>query len=165
LLYNANHTGGLFGNDAIGCAVAEDPLGFSNESKQPAPPIDQNRTRLESAREVIAGDFGPKPDLWRYTTDVPEGHWQSPEFDDSGRAEGFGAFGHPARPEPRGGCRVPREWRILYRDGEEWEPVTGASAYGTARDQMNRVTFDPVVTDGLRLEALLKEAFCGGILE
>ena len=31
---------------------------------------------------------------------------------------------------PKGGCRVPASWRLLYKDGDAWKPVEGASAYG-----------------------------------
>ena len=64
-----------------------------------------------------------------------------------------------------GNCREPESWRLLYRDGGAWKPVTGASPYGTARDRWHRVTFDPVTTDGLRLEVQLQKGFAAGILE
>jgi hypothetical protein len=64
-----------------------------------------------------------------------------------------------------GNCRQPESWRLLYRDGEAWKPVPGSSPYGTARDRWHRVTFDPVTTDGLRLEVQLQRGFAAGILE
>ncbi|MFQ6098325.1 MAG: beta-L-arabinofuranosidase domain-containing protein, partial [Armatimonadota bacterium] len=50
-----------------------------------------------------------------------------------------------------GRCRVPESWRLMYEDGDQWRPVRGASAFGTQPDRFNRVTFEPVVTDQLRL--------------
>lgn len=64
-----------------------------------------------------------------------------------------------------GGCRVPRSWRLLSKDGDAWKPVEETSAYGTQRNQYNRLTFAPVTTTGLRLEAQLQDGFSGGILE
>ncbi len=64
-----------------------------------------------------------------------------------------------------GGCRVPESWRVLYRDGGEWQAVTGDSKYGVKRDRFNRVTFAPVSASGLRIEAQLEKEFSGGILE
>jgi hypothetical protein len=64
-----------------------------------------------------------------------------------------------------GRCRLPRRWRLLYRAGDGWLPVTGASAYGLAADAFNEVRFDPVETTALRLEVQLAEGFSGGILE
>jgi len=64
-----------------------------------------------------------------------------------------------------GGCWVPESWGLLYRDGGEWNPVTGASSHGTEADGFNRVTFDPVEADGLRIELQLREGHSGGVLE
>jgi hypothetical protein len=63
------------------------------------------------------------------------------------------------------GVQPPRSWRLLYRSGSAWKEVAGASAFGTAIDEYNRVTFDPVETTALRLEAHLQPRFSGGILE
>lgn len=64
-------------------------------------------------------------------------------------------------------CRVPASWQLLYREGDQWKPVTGAGKYGTAKDQYNRVTFDPVETSALRIEVQLDPSgpWSGGILE
>jgi DUF1680 family protein len=66
-----------------------------------------------------------------------------------------------------GQCRVPAEWRLLYRDGDDWKPVKMAekSSYGAALDQFNKVIFDPVTTTELRLEVKLKKDFSGGVLK
>lgn len=64
-----------------------------------------------------------------------------------------------------GECRLPKSWRLFYRDQGEWKPVNHPSDYGCAGDQYNRTTFDPVETDGLRLEVQLRENFSAGIHE
>jgi hypothetical protein len=64
-----------------------------------------------------------------------------------------------------GQCRVPKSWRLLYRDGGEWKPVPGAAIAAIAKDQWNRLTFQPVRTSGLRVEVELQPGFSGGILE
>ena len=64
-----------------------------------------------------------------------------------------------------GKCRVPGSWVILARNGDNWEPVTGAGGYGVERDKFNIVKFDPVETTGLRLEVNLQKACSGGVLE
>ena len=64
-----------------------------------------------------------------------------------------------------GECRVPESWRILYKAGEEWQLVNGASEYGTKRDAVNTVAFDPVETSGVRLEVKLQKGYSGGLLE
>jgi DUF1680 family protein len=67
----------------------------------------------------------------------------------------------------RGSCRVPAEWKLLWLDGKEWRPVTLAtgSAYGTALNQFNQVTFEPITTRELRIEVELRPGFSGGILK
>jgi DUF1680 family protein len=65
----------------------------------------------------------------------------------------------------RGGCRTPAAWRLLYRSGEEWKEVGHPGDYGLAKDRFNRVTFDPVETTAIRLEAVLRPGYSAGILE
>ena len=79
-------------------------------------------------------------------TDVSEStlYW----FDDTGRGE----------------CRVPQGWRLLYRDGEAWKPVEGAT-YGVLKDQPNRTTFPRVRTTALRLEVDLQKGWSAGLWE
>ena len=64
-----------------------------------------------------------------------------------------------------GQCRVPASWRVLFRDGDRWRPVATTDTFGTARDECNTVTFEPVSTDALRLEIQLQEGYSGGVLE
>lgn len=63
-----------------------------------------------------------------------------------------------------GQCRVPKSWRVTYRDGQNWVPVVGASTYGTASNGYNAVTFTPVTASAFRVEVQLQDGFSGGIL-
>jgi hypothetical protein len=65
----------------------------------------------------------------------------------------------------RGQVRVPASWRLLYKDGEEWRPVSGAGSYGVEKDRYNRVTFTPVTTTALRLEVTMQKEWSAGIQE
>ncbi|UCG58434.1 MAG: discoidin domain-containing protein, partial [Phycisphaerales bacterium] len=65
----------------------------------------------------------------------------------------------------RGGCRVPKSWRLLYRNDGKWQEVPNPTGYGIAEDKLNSVKFDPVRTKSLRIEAKLQPDFSGGILE
>jgi hypothetical protein len=68
--------------------------------------------------------------------------------------------------EPAGGqCRVPGSWQLLYRDGDQWKPVTARSAFGVEQNRFNVVEFEPVTTDAVRISAELKPDMSGGILE
>jgi len=64
-----------------------------------------------------------------------------------------------------GGCRIPKSWELLYKDGNNFKPVSNASSYGIDKDKFNKVTFSPVQTTALRLEVQLQQDFSGGILE
>ncbi len=67
----------------------------------------------------------------------------------------------------RGGCRIPKSWRLLYKDDSRWKqaPNLGTCCYGLEKDKFNIVKFDPVQTSSLRLEVQLQPNFSAGILE
>ena len=63
----------------------------------------------------------------------------------------------------RGGVRVPKSWRLLYREisttvgaGGEWKPVPGANEFGVAKDAYNTVRLTPVMTTALRIELVMQ---------
>ncbi len=62
-------------------------------------------------------------------------------------------------------CRVPQSWQLLFKDGNAWRPISGASSYGTEMDRFNRVTFPPVDTTALLIEVQLQPEWSGGVLE
>jgi hypothetical protein len=64
-----------------------------------------------------------------------------------------------------GECRIPKAWRLLYKDAGQWRPVSNTSEYGVEKDKFNNVKFDTVQTTSLRLEAQLQPDFSAGILE
>jgi hypothetical protein len=64
-----------------------------------------------------------------------------------------------------GGCRVPKSWRLLYKDGDDFKQVSNAGSYGVEKDKFNSVRFKPVGTKALRLEVQLQPDYSGGILE
>jgi DUF1680 family protein len=67
---------------------------------------------------------------------------------------------------PWGGCRVPDSWKLFYRDvSGDWHEPAIRSSYGIEKDKFNRLDFDFVVTDALKLEVRLSKTHSGGILE
>lgn len=64
-----------------------------------------------------------------------------------------------------GECRVPKAWRILWRKDGEWVPAYTTDAPGVAKDTFNKVTFEGVKTDALRLEIELRDGVSTGIHE
>ena len=65
----------------------------------------------------------------------------------------------------RGECRIPKTWRLLYRDGEEWKPVPDVTIPTVTGNQWNRTSFPSLTVSALRIEAELQKGFSGGILE
>ena len=51
---------------------------------------------------------------------------------------------------------VPQAVRVLYRAGGQWREVQDVQGAVDAKDRWNRLSFTPVVTDGLRLELKLR---------
>jgi len=49
-------------------------------------------------------------------------------------------------------CRLPASWRILYRNGAEWVPVSATGPYVVAKDAYSDVTLEPVTAAAVRLE-------------
>ena len=65
----------------------------------------------------------------------------------------------------RGGVRVPKSWRLLYKDGADWKPVAASGEFGVARDQYNTVRFTAVTTTALRLELQMQPEVSAGVQE
>jgi DUF1680 family protein len=61
--------------------------------------------------------------------------------------------------------KAPKSWKLMYSDGNQWKEVQNHSPYGTDLDCYNRVTFDPVVTAGLKIVVQLQEGYSGGVIE
>ena len=64
-----------------------------------------------------------------------------------------------------GECRVPRSWKVFYKVGDSWVTVYSTDAWGVAKDQYNRVTFETVKTSSLKVEIQSQEDFAVGIHE
>jgi len=66
----------------------------------------------------------------------------------------------------RGQCRTPKSWKVLYRDDEgNFKPVKNDAPYLTEKDAFNRVGFEPVKTDGVKIEITLQEGWSSGVQE
>jgi hypothetical protein len=67
---------------------------------------------------------------------------------------------------PWGGCRVPKSWRVYYKDASgNWQPVADADHYTTKKGEANTVNFDPITTEALKLEIVLPDDNATGIFE
>jgi hypothetical protein len=52
-------------------------------------------------------------------------------------------------------CILPKTWQILYWDGDEWRSVKNKTFYEVEKDKFNKMTFEPVETEKLRLQMQL----------
>lgn len=67
-----------------------------------------------------------------------------------------------------GGCALPESWRVLAKQGGEWKEVASGAACPVTRDTYCVARFEPVMTNGVRLEVQLPKAEGGassGLLE
>ncbi|MDQ1257071.1 MAG: uncharacterized protein QG656_1672, partial [Candidatus Hydrogenedentes bacterium] len=90
--------------------------------------------------------------------------WIQYEFAEPAKVSGVEVYWFDDEPY-RGGCRLHKSWTILYKESGEWKPVANASEYGVEKDKYNRVNFDPVTAEGLRIVVQLRQNWSGGVLE
>ncbi len=65
-----------------------------------------------------------------------------------------------------GGCRLPAEWSLSVQTDEGWRPIEPLDgSYPVGKNRFDRVRFEKVETDAIRLEVQLQKGFSGGILE
>lgn len=66
----------------------------------------------------------------------------------------------------RGECHLPQSWQVLYRTAEgKFAPVKNTAPYGVEKGAFNKVSFEPVKTDALRIEVTLQERWSAGVQE
>lgn len=66
---------------------------------------------------------------------------------------------------PDGGCRIPESWKILYKQGSEWKPISQLDEYKTTKDGWDNISFKPLKTSALRLEIQLQKEYSSGVHE
>jgi len=64
----------------------------------------------------------------------------------------------------QGACRIPASWRLLYLVEGQWKEVPAPVAGAVSRDKWNPMSFSPIKTSALRIEAQLQPDFSCGIL-
>lgn len=67
---------------------------------------------------------------------------------------------------PWGGCRVPMNWKIYYKDAQgQWQSVSGVDKYGVEKGIGNTANFDPVKTKAVKLEIIQPSDNSSGLFE
>jgi hypothetical protein len=67
--------------------------------------------------------------------------------------------------DPATSIKAPESWRLLYRDGQDWKEVRPGTPYSAQPDAFTIVSFAPVTTTALRIEAKLAADATAGIYE
>ena len=63
-----------------------------------------------------------------------------------------------------GGIRPPASWRIYYKDGNDWKPVSNGIGYGVELNQYNEVNFDPVKTTEIKIDIQFAQDRCASLI-
>jgi len=66
---------------------------------------------------------------------------------------------------PHGGCRIPASWQVQYRKNGAWVPVDPNTNYSITKDDWDRIEFESVETNALRVVVQLSEEYATGIYE
>lgn len=64
-----------------------------------------------------------------------------------------------------GEIKLPKSWKLLYRDQDNWKPVETESAYVVSKDKYDHVSFKPVQTRSLRLVLDMQPKASAGVQE
>jgi hypothetical protein len=93
--------------------------------------------------------------------------WVQYDFDSPQTVSFAEVFWAEAPAQGRGGiaCKLPRSWKIQYREGDTWKDVQTSAPYTVAADRFNRADFAAVTTSALRIDAQLQDGATAGILE
>jgi Family of unknown function (DUF5695)/F5/8 type C domain len=61
--------------------------------------------------------------------------------------------------------KLPKSWRLLYRDGDDWKEVISPGGYPATADQLTSIDFNAVTTSALRIEAQLQDGATAGLFK
>ncbi|TKJ35997.1 MAG: six-hairpin glycosidase [Planctomycetes bacterium B3_Pla] len=65
-----------------------------------------------------------------------------------------------------GQCKIPESWKVLCRDAQgSFKPARTSTPYGTEKDTFNKVNFDPVKTNAIKIEITLQNKWSAGVQE
>lgn len=121
---------------------------------------------LESLNDRVPPDASDDQKVPRFTWWDHRGtsEWVQYDFSRPTRISSVGAYWWDER-RIHANCRVPQSWRVLYKDGNDWKPVSGDLAYGVDMDRFNIVNFNLISTRSVRVEVQLQAGWSGGLLK
>jgi hypothetical protein len=122
-----------------------------------ANPTCTNTSPWESCDAInLSSDGSTPPQYGTWPTNGDQ--WVQLEWDQPVRVDSADMwFFQDAPPGADGGVQAPASWNIQYRDGDSWVDVTNPEGFGTALNQFNPASFDPVTTTALRANLIARE--------
>lgn len=66
---------------------------------------------------------------------------------------------------PNGGCRIPKGWKVEYKDGNQWKYVATKGDYKVSKDAWDIIQFKPIKANAIRLVIDLPEEYATGLYE
>ncbi|MEE4214490.1 MAG: glycoside hydrolase family 127 protein [Bacteroidales bacterium] len=139
----------------------------------PAPTIASRSTisasKMTGALGTINDQYEPRHSNdreWSYYhwwPDTAGWEWVQYDFENPHKVSEVRVYWFDDRPD--GGCRVPDDWQLLYRDNGEWIAVNNTNDYTVSKDDWDILQFDPVTTTALRMRVKLGENYSSGIHE
>src|SRR5690606_18944834 len=121
-----------------------------------ATPTCTNTSPWETCEAIILSSDGSTPP--QYGTWPTNGNqWVMLEWPEPVRVDSSDMwFFQDVPPGASGGVQAPASWNIEYWDGEAWRPVGNPVGFGTALNQFNHASFDPVTTTRLRANLIAR---------
>jgi len=89
--------------------------------------------------------------------------WIQYDFKETQKVSSTGVYWFDDRPD--GGCRIPDAWELDFLSNGQWKAVKTEKAYTVTRNAWDKVKFDPVQTNAIRLRVKLNKKFSTGIYE
>ena len=121
---------------------------FASASNEPVPV----QYWIKALNDGIVRPNPLPPDMWgSWTPHNPASQWIQYEWAKPVTLNGSRIqFWSDHRAGVNMGVAPPASWRLEYRSGDAWVPISHASDYTTTMGSFNEVTFDPVTTRCLR---------------
>lgn len=111
-----------------------------------------NVNAVNDGKALFSG--GAQSDIWgTWSGNHPATRWLQYTWEQPVRIDSteVSFWADQTNPTSGNGVNVPKAWKAQYWTGSAWADVTGAGAYGVAREESNATSFDPVTTTRLRL--------------
>ena len=163
----------LWNNRGPGQMMVWIPTSEKSSRPLPAPTIAfrskvtaSKRTNSLSAVNDQYEPSGSNDHSWSYYhwwPDKDQWEWVQYDFEKQETISGTKVYWFDDGPD--GGCRIPDQWELLYRSGNDWKPVKQAGQYTVTKDSWDILNFDPVKTTAVRIRVKLNKDFASGIHE